>query len=221
MDEIDAKIWDILKRRSPVLLYSSDIEELISALRPIYNDRSQSAPPLKKVRHQRKKVEPPRGIASLERLLKVLDGEAVAAFIRSFYPEFPTWWYRFSAFDQIEFLQRLPSHGLKSGEAAFYLFAGGIVRLAEDGWDWEDLFRRTWGQVGPLPFLPEPAQQIAIWIVHEIEESKGWLPRLHRCRIEACRRWFIDRSPTWKTNPAKSCSPSHRARAGKLSPHPE
>ena len=50
-----------------------------------------------------------------------------------------------------------------------------------------------------------------------LKRAGEWQLRIRQCELPGCGKWFLDTSPTWDTNPARFCSPQHRARFAKRS----
>lgn len=56
---------------------------------------------------------------------------------------------------------------------------------------------------------------IAVDHLSEMVQSEGWRFRFRRCGDSRCGQWFLDRSPRWRTDPARFCCDQHRARTFK------
>lgn len=185
--------------------------ELQRLWREVREQQQRQERPIRRRRRRRRQVVPPPEAQALVSTLNFLPRlkafEALSALSRGVFQE----WLRLPFPKQQPLITRLsqrlkvPAHAI-----AVYLFFAGFLRLFTHERAEVYHFVHTWGPLSAaIECLDEESRQLAIWILLALGGADGWIFRIRRCQYRRCGQWFVDRSPTWHTNPARGCTRSH------------
>lgn len=110
--------------------------------------------------------------------------------------------------------------GIPMSALAAMLFWWGLAYLSHFSWGRVEEFIAAWGSGSSMPAFLEHPEDAAIAAItcdylSEKVQSRDWGLRFRRCLAPWCGQWFLDRSPRWRTVPARFCCARHRARTFK------